>query len=522
MSRSSVRNVRQAATGGRLCQDWAMAVSLRTDLRDALLDGTPYRIAVPQGWNGTLLLDLDFVGPPSRPSSPVHEWLLSGGYAVAGTARVMNTVSASIWAHRLLQVLHIARKTSGRPTRIIAFGQSGGGATARALAQEMPYSIDAAIAMSTPGSGQVSLLNQALDATFAARALLAPDDERLVLVGLPADLTGLDAEWTRVLAAAQETSEGRARIALAAALAQLPCWGLDETAAQPPDPGDARAVQEGLIRELAFVAGRHRAGLRQAVESFAGNPSWNTGVDYAGLFEAADPSVRAVVELLYANAGLDVARDLARVNAAARIAADPAGVDYARESSFDGRLAKPLLYMTTTGDPLCPVSNSRPLQTAAHAAGAGGLLRMLYVQAAGHCTFTLAEIGAALATVTERIGTGHWPETDPEAMNQRGKSLHASATRFTDHDPGPGYRPFFAYSDYPALPVFAFPSRGCASGAAIAAPDTHPRTAGSRRATGRRGPAGRCFTPTGWRRVTPAEGKLANAGGYDVVACGAG
>ena len=72
-----------------------MAVSLRTDLRDALLDGTPYRIAVPAAWNGTLLLDLDFVGAP--PGS-VHGWLLGRGYAVAGTARVLNTVSASVWA----------------------------------------------------------------------------------------------------------------------------------------------------------------------------------------------------------------------------------------------------------------------------------------------------------------------------------------------------------------------------------------------------------------------------------------
>ena len=60
--------------------------------------------------------------------------------------------------------------------------------------------------MATPGSGQVSLLNQALDATFAARALLAPDNDALVLVGLPADRTHLEDEWTRVLSAAQETS----------------------------------------------------------------------------------------------------------------------------------------------------------------------------------------------------------------------------------------------------------------------------------------------------------------------------
>ena len=123
-------------------------------------------------------------------------------------------------------------------------------------------------------------------------------------------------------------------------------------------------------------------------------------------------------------------------------------MDYGRESSFDGRLAKPLLAMTTTGDPLLPVSNARPLETAAQAAGTGDLLRMLYVEAPGHCAFTMAEIGAALATMSERIGTGRWPATSPQAMNERGAHLDTSRTRFIDYDPGPGYRPFFAYSEY--------------------------------------------------------------------------
>ena len=427
-----------------------MTVTLRADLRDVLLDGTPYRIAVPARWNGTLLLDLDFVPAPRTFPLPVHPWLLGRGYAVAGTARVMNTVSASVWAHRLLQVLHVARKAHGRPDRVIAYGQSGGGATARAFAQELPHSIDGAVALSTPGSGHVSLLNQALDATFAAKALLAPDDDLLPLVGLPADLAPVEAQWRRVLAEAQETAGGRARIALSATLAQLPCWGLDTTAAGPPDPGDIPAVQEGLFLELDYLAaGRHRASLRQAVESLAGNSSWNTGIDYAGLFAAAAAPARDVVAALYAQAGLDLAQDLAQVNAAPRIAADPAAVDYGRESSFDGRLVKPLLAMTTTGDPLCPVSNAGPLESAARAAGAGELLRLLFVEAPGHCSFTMAEIGAAVATMTERIDTGRWPATSPAAMNQRGARLDDSGPRFTDYDPGPGYRPFFAYSQYP-------------------------------------------------------------------------
>jgi hypothetical protein len=105
--------------------------------------------------------------------------------------------------------------------------------------------------------------------------------------------------------------------------------------------------------------------------------------------------------------------------------------------------------MTTTGDPLSPVSNSRPLETAAIAAGAGDQVRLLYVQAPGHCTFTCAEIGAALATLTERIDTGRWPAAEPEAMSRRGASIDDSGTRFIGYDPGPGYRPFFAYSPCP-------------------------------------------------------------------------
>jgi hypothetical protein len=74
---------------------------------------------------------------------------------------------------------------------------------------------------------------------------------------------------------------------------------------------------------------------------------------------------------------------------------------------------------------------------------------MCYVQAPGHNTFTAAEIGAALTALTERIEDGKWPSTSREMMNLRGRYLDPSAARFTSHDPGPGYRPFCAYSEYP-------------------------------------------------------------------------
>jgi len=62
---------------------------------------------------------------------------------------------------------------------------------------------------------------------------------------------------------------------------------------------------------------------------------------------------------------------------------------------------------------------------------------------------TLTPGPIVLATVTERIETGRWPAVTPEAMSVRANSIDPSGTRFVDYDPGPGYRPFFAYSEYP-------------------------------------------------------------------------
>ena len=301
-----------------------------------------------------MLLDLVFVGPPSLPSSPIHQWLLGHGFAVAGTARVMNTVSASVWAHRLLQVLHIVRKACGRPAQVIAYGQSGGGAAARAFAQEMPHGIDGAIAMSTPGSGQVSLLNQALDATFAAKTLLAPGNDAQSSPASRRIALCLETEWTRVLSAAQGTG-GRTGSHRARGGARATA-GLG--ARRERNPGRLTRVISRRSR-MAFYRDWPISPPGGAPRSCCGRPS---SVRRQSLLEHRD-RLRAAfrggrrgharcIQALYAQAGLDLGNDLARVNAAPRVAADPAGVDYARESTFDGRLAKPLLYMTTTGDPL--------------------------------------------------------------------------------------------------------------------------------------------------------------------------
>jgi len=48
-----------------------MAAAAASGRRDVLRDGAPYRIVIPPRWNGTLLLTMDFVGPPGARPAPL-------------------------------------------------------------------------------------------------------------------------------------------------------------------------------------------------------------------------------------------------------------------------------------------------------------------------------------------------------------------------------------------------------------------------------------------------------------------
>jgi hypothetical protein len=127
-----------------------------------------------------------------------------------------------------------------------------------------------------------------------------------------------------VLQSAQSTPQGRARIALAAALADLPPW----FNAASPEPASTdyttqeqnQALWESHDFAFAFF-GRADLELRAG-----GNPSWNTGVDYrVQLAKSAD---NEEVQALYQQAGLDLIADLDTLNAAPRINADQQAVGY--------------------------------------------------------------------------------------------------------------------------------------------------------------------------------------------------
>src|SRR4029453_12809653 len=136
-----------------------------------------------------------------------------------------------------------------------------------------------------------------------------------------------------VLTAAQAIPEGRARIALVAALMDLPGWiepfsGLAYVPTPEPGPTDYVTQEANQFLEfqqgIDFFAFFH---IRAELEARAGgNPSWNTGVDYRTQLALSIDYAEA--QALYTQAGLDLNTDLEALNNAPRIAADPVALDY--------------------------------------------------------------------------------------------------------------------------------------------------------------------------------------------------
>jgi pimeloyl-ACP methyl ester carboxylesterase len=439
----------------------AAARSSPTQTGPRVLNGSigeaAYVIEVPARWNGTLFLySHGYVAPgaanpaSAAPDRAVAQWLLDAGYALAGSA-----YSSTGWAiedalkDQVALLDHFAQ-TVGQPKRVIAIGASLGGIITAGLVQDYPSRFAGAIPLCGVLAGGVAAWNTGLDGAYAFKTLIAPSSNlQLVHIADPAANLALA---NSLIAPALQTPIGRARIALMAALSDLPGWFLPTS--PPPAPTDyeamaaAQAQWEARI-DLGF-AFSNRAELEQRA---GGNPSWNVGVDYARQlgFSADDAEVVA----LYRAAGLDLAADLRALNAGATIRPDPHAVAYLeRNVSFDGNLSVPVLTMHTTADGLVVPQDETAYADVVRSAGKQDMLRQVFVQRAGHCAFTSAEVITLIQAMLTRLDIGRWPDAvlTPAALNASALrlgsgpntfgGLFAAAPAFAQFDAGPYLRPF--------------------------------------------------------------------------------
>src|SRR5258708_30864435 len=269
------------------------------------------------------------------------------------------------------------------------------------LGQLPPDRFAAAMPMCGVLSGAIATWTLELDAAYAFRTLLAPGSS-LQLPHITAPTANLQVALD-AFNEASTTAAGRARLALVAALIDLPGWfDPRQPEPAPSDFAAQEAAQAQWESRVDFTfAFRYRADLELRA---GGNPSWNWDVDYS--HQLAISSDRDEVNALYAAAGLDLQADLRALNAGARVAADPAAAAYLdRNISFDGHLSVPVLTMHTTGDGLVIPPNEGAYANAVNSAGNSALLRQTFLHRPGHCAFTEAETVAAGQVLGRAPGT---------------------------------------------------------------------------------------------------------------------
>src|SRR5215467_4788075 len=361
-----------------------------TNTLTGMINGANFTIEVPSNWNGTLVLyshGYVFHGQPN-PARDVGDpltgtVLLQQGYALAGSSYSQTGWALQQAFQDQIALLDHFTATCGQPTRTIAWGHSLGGIITAGLIQLFPDRFAGALPMCGVLAGGVGTWNQALDGAYAFNVLLAGSALSIVHITNP---TGAFNQAEAILASAQQTPQGRARIALAAALSDIPGW-FDPASPEPASKDFTAQEQNQFLWErqvdfaFAFFA-------RAELEARAGgNPSWNTGVNYRRQLEHSID--QSEVEALYQQAGLSLDEDLKTLEVAPRIAADPAALQYlSNYVIFDGNLTIPVLTMHTTGDGL--VANQDE-QAYASIVEDRALLRQVFVHRAGHCTFTPTE-----------------------------------------------------------------------------------------------------------------------------------
>jgi len=199
-----------------------------TTTTGTLKDGATYLIQCPAGpWNGKLFLWSHGYVVPGSPNPAQDEsdpvtggFLLGEGYALAGSSYATTGWSVQQALPDQVGTLQAFTAAFGKPSQTIAWGASLGGMITAGLIQEHTNLFSAALPLCGVLSGGVATWNTALDAEFAFQHLIDPAVQIVHITNPSANLANAEA----AAAQAQQSPQGRARLALVAALGDTPGW----------------------------------------------------------------------------------------------------------------------------------------------------------------------------------------------------------------------------------------------------------------------------------------------------------
>lgn len=369
------------------------------------LHGAPYRIRVPEVWNGTLLIfahgyrdkadhpgEIDNRNADVAPSAALEAPLLAQGFALAGSAYKENgwAVGDAIQDTKNLAVFF--RENVARPQRTIIVAASLGTFVGYKSMEQFNGIFDGALCLCSAGAGATRLWDSGVP------ILLGYD----VVFGMPASWgtvgevrndIDFDTEVLAKLAPELSNIANFPKFEFIRLVAKNPGRGLNP----PPPP----AFYPGWALTDFFFITEARAELQRR----AGGPIVQN-LDQTYELTATEKAYLAGIGLPtpVVDAWLD------QMNARRNITAKQSARNYVRNNTeFNGKIRNPILSMHTIIDPLLVVANESAYAELNAAAGREELLFQTFTTGVGHCNFSGPQILTAIGAIDTWVRTGARP-----------------------------------------------------------------------------------------------------------------
>jgi pimeloyl-ACP methyl ester carboxylesterase len=329
------------------------------------LNRAQFRIDVPVNWNHGLVVYCHGYNPEpvkfdgSKPINPVLAVFLKAGYAVAqsGYSRGGWAVEQAMPETEALRRYFIEKYGSLKETYIT--GHSMGGFLTMALVEQHADQYDAGLPLCGPLTRATTLFENAFDVRvlfdyYFPGLLPSP-------VKVPADYKGSDERVKKILQSLNDKPEASARMRRLAGLR------------------NNKDLADGIVF-LTYV-------LKDLEERSGGNPFDNRDTIYTGTRD-----------------------DSALNDGVKRYAADPGAIDYVKRFyTPTGQLARPMLAIHTSYDPVVSPSMPAAYALMTREQGKGELFVQQYVKEEGHCNITPAETEKGFAELRQWKESGKAP-----------------------------------------------------------------------------------------------------------------